>query len=55
MPNMKMTRNEMPTQDPKVRARNFQEVALGYTAEQAMDEAARCLNCKTCPAWPAAP
>ena len=45
MPNMKMTRNEMPTQDPKVRARNFQEVALGYTAEQAMDEAARCLNC----------
>ena len=49
MPNMKMTRNEMPTQDPKVRARNFQEVALGYTAEQAMDEAARCLNCKNMP------
>ena len=49
MPNMKMTRNEMPTQDPKVRARNFQEVALGYTAEQAIDEAARCLNCKNMP------
>lgn len=46
MPNMRMTRNEMPTQEPKVRARNFEEVALGYTAEQAMDEAARCLNCK---------
>lgn len=49
MPNMRMTRNEMPTQEPKVRARNFEEVALGYTAEQAMDEAARCLNCKNMP------
>lgn len=49
MPNMRMTRNEMPTQEPKVRARNFEEVALGYTPEQAMDEAARCLNCKNMP------
>ena len=46
MPNMSLKKNEMPTQDPKVRAHNFDEVALGYTAEQAMDEAARCLNCK---------
>lgn len=46
MPNMSLKKNEMPTQDPEVRAHNFEEVALGYTAEQAMDEAARCLNCK---------
>ena len=46
MPNMSLKKNEMPAQDPKVRAHNFEEVALGYTKEQAMDEAARCLNCK---------
>ncbi|MBQ8341867.1 MAG: FAD-dependent oxidoreductase, partial [Clostridia bacterium] len=46
MANMSLKKNEMPTQDPRVRAHNFEEVALGYTAEQAMDEAARCLNCK---------
>ena len=46
MANMAMKKNEMPAQDPKVRARNFDEVALGYTAELAMDEAARCLQCK---------
>ncbi len=46
MANMSLKKNQMPTQDPKVRAHNFDEVALGYTAEQAMDEAARCLNCK---------
>ncbi|MBR5307970.1 MAG: NADPH-dependent glutamate synthase, partial [Clostridia bacterium] len=39
----------MPTQDAKVRARNFSEVALGYTEEQAIDEANRCLNCKNMP------
>jgi len=39
----------MPTQDAKRRARNFSEVALGYTAEQATSEAQRCLNCKTKP------
>ncbi|MCR4589104.1 MAG: NADPH-dependent glutamate synthase [Lachnospiraceae bacterium] len=33
-------------QDPKVRATNFQEVCLGYTKEEAMEEASRCLNCK---------
>ena len=46
MANMRMTKNEMPEQDPIVRAGNFEEVALGYTAEMAMDEAKRCLNCK---------
>ncbi len=46
MPNMRNTKNPMPTQDPAVRRRNFLEVATGYTAEQAMDEAARCLQCK---------
>lgn len=37
----------MPEQDPKVRARNFLEVPLGYTAEMAQKEASRCLKCKT--------
>jgi len=46
MANMRMTKNEMPEQDPIVRAGNFEEVALGYTAEMAIDEAKRCLNCK---------
>ena len=47
--NMSLTRNAMPTQDAKVRAHNFDEVALGYTEEQAIDEAMRCLNCKNMP------
>ena len=47
--NMSLTRNIMPTQDPKVRARNFDEVALGYSEESAIDEAMRCLNCKNMP------
>ncbi len=47
--NMNPTRNPMPTQEAKVRARNFDEVALGYTEEQAIDEANRCLNCKNMP------
>ena len=42
-------RNAMPTQDPQERARNFDEVALGYTAEIAKAEATRCLNCKNRP------
>ena len=46
MANMRMTKNEMPEQDPIVRTGNFDEVALGYTAEMAIDEAKRCLNCK---------
>ena len=47
--NMNPTRHAMPTQDAKVRAHNFDEVALGYTEEMAMDEANRCLNCKNMP------
>ena len=46
MANMRLTKNEMPEQDPIVRSGNFDEVALGYTAEMAIDEAKRCLNCK---------
>ncbi len=42
-------KHEMPTQAPEVRARNFQEVALGYTKEVAVEEAKRCLNCKNKP------
>ena len=47
--NMSMTKNEMPEQDPVVRAGNFDEVALGYDAETAKKEAARCLDCKNSP------
>ena len=47
--NMRLDKNEMPSQDPQVRNKNFLEVALGYTEEQALDEAARCLNCKNHP------
>lgn len=49
MPNMSLKKNPMPVQDPEVRAQNFEEVALGYTEEQAVDEANRCLNCKNKP------
>lgn len=48
-PNMSPTKNPMPAQDAKERARNFEEVALGYTAEAAVDEAMRCLDCKNKP------
>ena len=46
MANMTLTKTPMPEQDPKVRARNFKEVTLGYTAEMAIEEAGRCLKCK---------
>ncbi len=46
MPNMSLKKNEMPVQEPDIRNKNFDEVALGYTEEQAIDEATRCLNCK---------
>ena len=46
MANMTLTKTPMPEQDPQVRARNFKEVALGYTAEMAIEEANRCLGCK---------
>ena len=39
----------MPTQEPSVRARNFNEVALGYDEDKAVSEALRCLNCKNKP------
>ena len=46
MANMSLTKNEMPTQNPDIRNKNFLEVSLGYTKEQAISEAKRCLNCK---------
>ena len=46
MANMQMNKTPMPEQEPNVRNRNFEEVALGYTLEQAQNEAQRCLNCK---------
>lgn len=46
MPNMKIPRTDMPQQEPAVRAKNFLEVATGYTMQMALDEASRCLNCK---------
>lgn len=46
MANMSLNKNPMPTQDPEERSGNFFEVALGYSEEQALDEAARCLGCK---------
>lgn len=42
-------KHEMPTQAPEVRAHNFDEVALGYPVEIALEEAKRCLNCKNRP------
>ena len=42
MPNMQMQKTPMPEQDPIARGHNFQEVALGYTAEMAVNEAKRC-------------
>ncbi len=42
-------KHEMPTQAPEVRAKNFKEVALGYSEETALAEAQRCLNCKNRP------
>jgi len=46
VPNMRLTKNPMPSQEPDIRNGNFLEVALGYTADMAIDEAKRCLNCK---------
>ena len=42
-------KHPMPTQTAEERAHNFHEVALGYTAEIAVEEAKRCLNCKNKP------
>ena len=53
--NMNPLKNPMPTQDPAIRNGNFNEVALGYTAEMAMDEAKRCIACKNRPCVAACP
>ena len=55
MPNMSLKKNPMPSQEPDIRNKNFEEVALGYTPEQAMDEAQRCLNCKHKPCMTGCP
>ena len=55
MANMSLTKNPMPSQEPNVRNKNFEEVALGYTEAQALDEAQRCLNCKAKPCMTGCP
>lgn len=49
MADMSQKQNRMAEQEPNVRNKNFSEVALGYTEEQAIAEARRCLGCKTKP------
>ena len=49
MPNMQQNKTPVKEQEPEVRARNFKEVTLGYTEEEAVNEAQRCLNCKNRP------
>ena len=55
MANMSLTKTPIAEQEPKVRARNFKEVTLGYTPEQAIEEAQRCLNCKHKPCMTGCP
>ncbi len=55
MPNMELRKTKMPVQEANVRNKNFDEVALGYTYEQAINEAKRCLNCKNKPCRSACP
>jgi len=49
MAKLNLNRVSMPRQDPKVRAKNFNEVALGYNMKQAREEASRCIQCKRPP------
>ena len=49
MANMSMEKQKMPELRPEIRSRNFEEVALGYSREQAVEEAHRCLQCKNSP------
>lgn len=49
MPNMNPKKHPMPVQDPAVRRCNFDEVALGYDGQAAIEEAERCLHCKNRP------
>ena len=53
--NMNPLKNRMPAQDPEIRNGNFDEVALGYTSEMAIDEAKRCIGCKNRPCVAACP
>ena len=53
--NMDMNKCPMPVQDPDIRNKNFDEVALGYTYDMAVSEARRCLNCKHKPCVSACP
>lgn len=55
MPNMSLKKNPMPEQCPNERNKNFLEVATGYTAEMAIDEAKRCLSCKNKPCMSGCP
>ena len=49
MPNMQQNKTPVTEQQPQIRARNFAEVCLGYTEQEAVNEAKRCLNCKNHP------
>ena len=55
MPNMSSEKVKMPEQEPGVRTGNFDEVALGYTGQMAVEEAQRCLNCKHKPCMEGCP
>ncbi len=55
MADMSPHKVKMPEQDPDIRNKNFSEVALGYTEEMAMQEAKRCLECKTKPCMSGCP
>lgn len=55
MPNMRLDKNPMPEQAPDIRNKNFLEVTTGYTAQMAIDEAQRCLNCKHKPCMEGCP
>lgn len=49
MTDMSLTKTPMPTVEPNIRTKNFNEVCTGYTPEMAQKEAKRCLNCKNKP------
>lgn len=55
MANMQKEKTPMTEQDPSVRRRNFEEVSLGYTEEEAINEAQRCLQCKNAPCMEGCP
>ncbi|MBC7766103.1 MAG: dihydropyrimidine dehydrogenase, partial [Hyphomonadaceae bacterium] len=55
MPNMNAKKTPMPEQDPHIRNRNFNEVTLGYSEQQAHAEATRCLHCQNRPCMTGCP